>query len=392
MADTNITADVIEVVVTPKQSVVSHYPAAARDSGLDQYFDLSWSPDDPSDVDPRAVYVTVTGDWFNESVVADFPTITVTPVGTGVFGGVWGTSTPPTITLSIPADSSDVVLEQLRKNWLKWSNIGSLDFTIWKDNVAGERPIDLRGWCYEVKKLGNKVVYYSENGVAFLSPSGVHWGLQIVSRIGVRSKQAICGNDQGHFYVDREGRLCRVGEGIEVLDYSEYIDQMLSNLVLSLDELNQRVYICDGLVGYVYDIASKSFAEGPANITGIGVQDGSLLVAASSAISVPAFSMCTDIYDMGNRKQKTIHYLDIGADLTNALYAAIDYRFDKSRAFATTPWTIVNPNGRANLPCGGVEFRFRLKALVYEQFELDYIRAVGILHDYSWLDSFSSKG
>jgi len=382
----NVVASPFVVTMESNQPAVSHYPPAARNAALDQTLYLSYAS-----ATDAALVCSIHGTWLNVNIQAD-PFVVNSSIlysGEDVAGEVWAADP---FVLTATFEEPIVILASVKSNWVKWSNIGSLDFTIWKDNVAGERPINLAGWVYGLKKLGGKIVVYSQNGIVLLVPSGVYWGEQIISRIGVRSKQAFCGNDQVQFYVDIEGRLCKVSDAIEVLDYSEYIDSMLADIVLSFDEVTQRVYICDGLVGYVYDLASKSFAEGPANITGIGSQSGTSYVTASGAISIPAFSLCTDIYDMGNRKPKTIHYLDIGTDLTTGLYAAIDYRLDKSVAFATSPWTTVNPNGRANLPCFGVEFRFRLKTLTYEYFELDYIRAVGMLHDYSWLDSFSSKG
>lgn len=385
----NITADAFLVTVEPNQPAVTHWPAATPNTALDQVLYVQDSGIELY----STITVSISGTWLNYNIAVS-PFVVTTSIPTAIEGYfVEGfTIDAEAFLLSLSLEEPIAYTERPKKNWVKWSNIGSLDFTIWKDNVAGEKPINLAGWIYGLKKLGSKVVVYSQNGIVLLVPSGVYWGEQIISRIGVRSKQAFCGNDQLQFYVDLEGRLCKIGDAVEVLDYSEYIGPMLSSIVLSYDEVNQRVYICDELVGYVYDLASKSFAEGPANITGIGSQSGTSYITASSAITIPAFSICTDIYDIGNRKPKTIHYLDIGTDLTNGLYAAIDYRIDKSAAFATSPWTTVNPNGRANLPCYGVEFRFRLKTLTYEYFELDYIRAVGMLHDYSWLDSFSSKG
>ena len=195
-----------------------------------------------------------------------------------------------------------------------------------------------------------------------------------------------------HFFIDKKGRLCKVDEQLTVLGYEEFLAGMLPSLVMSYDELNQLVYICDGVSGYVYSVRSLSLGTGPANVTGVGVQDGSLYVAASSAVSIDPFEMCTDIYDMGNRKNKTIHSIEIGIDLTQALYGAIDYRSDKSAAFASTPWVRVNPNGVTHLPCFGVEFRFRFKVLVYEQFDIDYIRVNGVLHNASYLDVFAREG
>jgi hypothetical protein len=119
---------------------------------------------------------------------------------------------------------------------------------------------------------------------------------------------------------------------------------------MSFDELNQLIYICDGILGYVYSVRDKSLGKGPTNVTGVGYQSGVSYVTAPATITVPTFSMCTDIYDLNSRKNKTIFSLEIGTDLSSALYAAIDYRLDKSVAFATTPYAIVNPNGVAVLP------------------------------------------
>jgi hypothetical protein len=274
-------------------------------------------------------------------------------------------------------------------NWVKWSDIGHLDFTIGKDNVAGERPMDWKGWVYGIKKLGSKVVVYGQNGVSFLLPSGVVFGLQTIHRIGLKGKHAYCGTDFEHFFLDVEGRLYKVGEGIELLNYSEYLDTLGTSVVMSYDEQNRLIYICDGLVGFIYSIADKSLGTGPINVTGLGSQSGTLTICASSTISTPVFSICTDIYDMGTRKNKTIHSIELGTDQTEELYATIDYRVKKEEAFSTIAWSRVNPNGIAVIPCFGVEFRFRVKLLTYEYIELDYIKVNGVIHNYSYLDTYS---
>jgi len=378
-----ITADPIEVTFQQRMAILSHTPAAARNPELDQTLYLSYAS-----VTDSLLTVTILGTWLNVGIAAAPIVVTLSQLGSFPAGLVWKGE----VTLGVDLEfmiGTLMTTEMPRKSWVKWSNIGSLDFTIWKDNVAGERPLDWKGWVYQLKKLGKKVVAYGENGVSFLTPVETAWGLQTISRVGVRSKQAVCGNEFVHFYVDKEGRLCRIGDDIEILDYSEYLGAMLDSVVLSYDELNQLIYICDGLEGYVYSVRDKSMGTGPANVTGAGVQSGTFYVTAAGTISIPVFNLCTDIYDLGNRRNKTIHSMDIGTDLTTGLYAAIDYRLDKKVAFATTPWTTVNPNGVANLPCFGVEFRFRLKLLTYEQFEPDYIRVNGVQHNYSWLDSFS---
>ncbi len=331
---------------------------------------------------------TITGSLLSTGIEPNIFSTTTSISGTFV-GSVLPTTVIPTITLSI---HGDITVEELKKNWIAWSRIGYLSFTKGRDNIAGDRPLDWSGWVYVIKKLGNKVVVYGQNGISLVTPSGTAMGLSTLSTIGLKGKQAVCGTDFIHFYVDVDGRLCRVGETIEILDYSEYLSPLASTITLSYDEQNQLVYICDGQYGYVYSVRDKSLGEGPGNITGIGWKDGSIYVAAPATITTPPFDLCTDIYDLGTRKNKLITSIEFGVDLTETLYAAIDYRHDKAEAFVTTEWKRVNPNGFANIPCFGVEFRFRARVTTYEYFELDYIRVHGQVHNYSYLDSLASRG
>ena len=354
-------------------------------------------------VAPFVTTVTMSGTWRNVTKAASPILVTTSILGTFRIGKIFSKDATSVIGVTISLGSPLILTEGVRRSWVKWSNIGSADFTIWKDNIAGERPLDWKGWVYEIKKLGNKVVVYGENGVSLLAPSGNTFGLLSIHRIGLKGRQAVAGNDKVQFFVDKSGQLHSLGETVmkssmfeasiypEKLDYSEYIASM-NDVVLSWDELNSLLYICDGISGYVYSPDSKSLGSGPINVTGIGTQDGELYVAASSAIAIPTFELCTDIYDMGSRKNKTISSIEIGTDATNNLWASIDYRLDKAGAFSTLAWHRVNPNGTVTIPCFGVEFRFRLKMTTYEYFEIDYIKVNGVIHNYSYLDSYARGG
>ncbi|MHA1481892.1 MAG: hypothetical protein ACTSQA_00455 [Candidatus Heimdallarchaeaceae archaeon] len=278
--------------------------------------------------------------------------------------------------------AGDIRTDVLKNNWVKWSNIGSLDFTIGRDNVAGERPLDWSGMIYCVKKLNGKIVVYGENGVSFLIPSGVAFGLKTIYRIGLKGKCAIAGNESKHFFIDNSGKLCEVSDTFRVHDFSEYLSKLTSNLVMSYDELENFIYICDGSLGYVFNTVTSNLGGCSSNITGIGYKTGIQYVAASNTISVDPFEICTGIYDLGERANKTIFSLELGVSLENALYVAIDYRRIKSSNFVQTPWKLVPPNGRVNIIAWGVEFRFRVKVLEYEYFELNYIRVNGVLNAY----------
>jgi len=111
---------------------------------------------------------------------------------------IWGNA-PSGETTAYAFAEGDILLENLKSNWVKWSNIGQMDFTIGRDNIAGERPVDWKGWIYAIKKMGGRAIVYGKNGVSALIPSENVWGLQTVYRIGLKGKNAIAGDEAIHF-------------------------------------------------------------------------------------------------------------------------------------------------------------------------------------------------
>ena len=365
------------------RGVPSHSPAAPRDTDLDIYFDCEGYD---RYGDPRQGIGIALATAYGSFPFVDF-TVMGTALAVAYGSPIWGSVYSAGVGIALAKAYGDLLLEGIRRNFVKWSNIGSADFTVWKDNVAGTRPLDWKGWVYAVKKIGNKVVVYGENGVSLLIPSGNTYVLQTVHRIGLKGKQAIAGNEAVHFFVDTDGQLFMFGETVrkasfpENLDYSEYLASM-NNLVLSWDELNKLLYICDGTTGYVYSPNSKSLGKGPANVTGIGLQSETLYVVAPAAIVIPSFEKWTDVYDMGSRRGKSIVSLEYGADLTETLKASIKYRLNKASAFSQTGWYSVDSRGMVFISAYGQEFQFGAKVDVYEQFEIDWIKIYGAIYDY----------
>ena len=100
----------------------------------------------------------------------------------------------------------------------------------------------------------------------------------------------------------------------------------------------------------------------------------------SGTIVTPVFEICTDIYDMGTRKNKTIFEIEIGTNIAGTLQVLIDYRNDFRAAFSQTAWKDVSKRGNCFLTALGREFRIRARINSYEYFEIDYIIAKGIVH------------
>ena len=335
-------------------------------AGNNHYFNLSTS---------------MIGSWISVNISASPLVVTLSQLGS-FNQGIYANGLL-TLTLSLLPSATYVnFVEAVKDNWIKWSDIGSLTFTVGKDNIAGERPLDWSGFVYCVKKLRNKLVAYGENGVSVLAPVGVVFGLEGVHNIGLKGKHAVAGTNSEHYFVDVFGNLFSMTETTKKLGYEEYLSQLNESIVLTFDTESKLLYICDGVKGFIYNTSTGSFGEGPENITGIGYKSGTTYVTASSAITTAPFEICTDIFDLGTRAGKTIFSVELGTDLTTGLYVSVDWRRDKAGSFTQTPWYTVSAQGRAIVVAYGREFRFRVKTTSYESFDLDYIKVNGVADAY----------
>ena len=373
----------VDIIVDPIELTLGFYctfhynPPMPVNSGLDYNF----FPD------PIEVTLDVIGSAGNVGVIAGSIDLVVTQHGTRPVVGVVISPSAINLYVSIVTQLTELVTEFAKCNFVKWSKVGRLDFTIDESNLAGERPLDWKGCVWHLKRLGDKMAAYGANGVSVLKPSGVHWGMDTIYRIGLKNKGAMVGDETAHFFVDKLGQLFQLSDKFTKLDYSEFISPM-GTVILSYDYEKQMLYICDGSVGYVYGVKDGSFGEGPVNVTGFGVQTGDLYVTSDGAIITPKFEICTDIYDLGTRKAKTIRSIEVGTNITQFLYASVDYRIDYTEEFKQIGWFLFNPNGVAHPKCYGHEFRFRLISTVYEYFEIDWIKIKGNIHGFSWLDQY----
>jgi len=374
--DITLTVDPIEIIVAPPYAVWHYWPPAPVNPGLDQEYDFG---DIPIELD-----FTVLGSPGNVGIEVSPIEVEIIPASDGFTYGRVITPDPINIVISIP--SIDVLLDYEECNWVWWSKIGELDFTIDESNIAGKRPMDWRGCVWHVARLGDKVGIYGDNGVSFIRPSGIHFGLDTIYRIGLKNKGAFVDGEKYHFFIDKLNQLCQVDKAFKILDYKEFLSTM-STTILSLDEEQELLYITDGTYGYVYSIKDESFGTASVNITGIGAQNSLLYVTSDGAIDTPKFEICTDIYDLGTRKPKTVQRVELGTDVGEFLHVSLDYRNNYREEFKQIGWFIANHDGKAYPKCYGVEFRIRVKASIREYLELDYIKVRGHIHGYSYLDT-----
>jgi hypothetical protein len=270
--------------------------------------------------------------------------------------------------------SGTAVANTNRQNWVGWSKIGNVSFELDLTNDAGFRPMEWGGYVYQVKRLGGNVVIYGKVGITMAMPVGEPaptFGFKELANFGIKNKTAVCGDEFVHFFINHIGALYKLTtNGLEYLGYEEFLFPLV-NPVIIYDDVDNRLYIGDSTSGYIYN--DTSLTGGYAGMTGLLRIDYLKAGIGPSEIVIQPVSICTDVMDFRSRGLKTIESMQFGVNSSKHLYAAIDYRYSKDKAFKTSRWTKVNDDGIANLRVAGVEFRIRLKALEYGEFELSYI-------------------
>jgi len=334
------------------------------------------------------ISLSLLGTILNQRVDAEPIEIILSQVGDGVEGEVINATPIPIIILPYSNDQST---EATRENWVHWSKIGSFDFTIDQSNVSGRRPMDWKGHVWEIKKLVNKVVAYGENGVSELIPSGVDWGMNTILRVGIKSKFAVAGTDEIHWFIDKNFRLWRLDQKLTLLDYAHTLSVMTTPYMF-FDNKEQLLYVCDGTYGFIYNPINGSMCKGPAVITGIYEQDGTSYVTGSAALTNPVFSAITDIMDFGTRKNKDILNLELMTTFTKQISVKVHYRLDHVATFSTTPWFKFTPIGIAYARAFGVDFMFEFVSAELEVGAvINEIKINGIINGFSFLDTFSNR-
>jgi len=394
--------DTLHLSVSEDVSVSEHVyhlytlgPAVSPNPDLDVTFDcLGNDSSGTPNVGITQITVSASGSNINNTIILTIADINLTAVGSGVSGlQIEIDSTVADIVISALSDGAYLIASE--ENFIQWSKIGTLDFTIDNSNIAGKRPMPWAGAVYQVIKIPTGAIVYGANGITAITPiqnersrydesipEAHTYSPQGIYDTGIKGKHSVVEAGPVQYCIDVNGYFCKVStEGINIMDFSEYFSALTTNTVMSFDKVNNIIYICDGIIGFSYNIKSNSLGSGPTNITGIGYKNNDSYFMASNNITIPAFEITSDIFDFETTRSKTIHSVEIGTDVGNILSIAFDYRKTKSESFSTTPWAVVNPKGQAYLPCYGKEFRLKIRINTYELFNIDWIKIHGDIND-----------
>ena len=250
-----------------------------------------------------------------------------------------------------------------------WSKIGQADFTVGEGNVAGYRQVHWPGVVYKVRKLGNTVMVYGDNGVGMLAPKDHYFGYRPFLQIGMAGERAWTGNENVHFFVDTSRFLWKVEEGKlpQRLGYQEFFENMTaSDIVGTYDERYGHFYFSDGNYTYGYcdnglfQVGFKltsCYAEGIYNIGILEVYDDPSGYGADDIV------VAVDNLAPVSRGLRTLTFLELGTSVESDVYLGAGYDYGDGKGLQNTSWVRANDQGvgRVQITARDVRPRFRIK-------------------------------
>ncbi len=278
--------------------------------------------------------------------------------------------------------NGQLVVGHIESSWygcgaanVAWSGIGRADFTVGCDNEAGFRRVHWNKIVWRVKKLGNTVRVYGDNGIASLYPHEQTFGYKALSNKGLYSRWALAGDDNNHFYIDSDGELWQVdSEGSKKLGYKEFLSQLTAyKTTASFDLRNGHVYFSDETTTYVYN-GRGLFSVGilPSTIFSLD----SYLVGVFTDIDDDALDYQSDdmlatidVVQPEIRAMKTVTEViaDTYAD-GGYLYIGAYYKYTHE-AMTATEWTRADEQGRLRLQLTAPDIQIRLRIKNYVEDE-----------------------
>lgn len=211
-----------------------------------------------------------------------------------------------------------------------------LIFDLFERGEWGLMPMPWQGSVLHVRPLEEGVMVYGEDGIAALTlfpgdgdipPT---YGLKELGiRTGIKSRDAVGGDEKGHAYVDAKGALHAVGASLEPvrLGYQD-IFSGLSNLIVSHapgeSKEGGEFYISDGHTCYVLTKDGLGSVNMP--VSSLAHIDGTLY-APNMELSgdTTLCSFKSDTFDMGVSGMKTIRVVKVAADLLYNMRVIIHY-------------------------------------------------------------------
>lgn len=258
-----------------------------------------------------------------------------------------------------------------------WSRIGDIVFTPDNYNTAGYRRDPYGGEVLHCRRLGDRVIGYSTEGITGLIPvQDPHptFGFIEMENVGILNQGAMHAELDMHLYLGEDYQLRRVtSQGIENLGYEFYMKQLAGkDVIITYDKKFKDFYI--GNSSKTFLLSDKGLTEIPQHPSAMWRKDGSTYCLPASVDSFEPL-IVTQPVDFQYAGQKTVFEMESDIQGSEGVTVGVDYTFDND-SYNNSEFKPLNNQGAGSIIVGGNSFRFKLKAdSIDEDMSISYIKA-----------------
>lgn len=270
------------------------------------------------------------------------------------------------------------------ETFIIWSKIGEMDFTPDLRNEAGYRRDPFGGNVLHVRRLGDSAIVYSSKGITKMSPvvsPVTTFGFEEMHDIGIINQGALaCALDK-HVFVGEDYEVKIVGNvgqlsyrlGVMSLGYSHYIEELAGeDIIVSYDPGTGDFYIGNSQKTFL--LSSQGMTEVKQHPSTVWRRNNKSYMLPAAEDSNSSY-ICSEIFDMGYRGQKTIFEMETDAHPVEDIELGVDYSNDLIN-WGTEYYKVANNMGIATVIASGNAFRFRARfGTIYDSTRMGYVRA-----------------
>lgn len=271
-----------------------------------------------------------------------------------------------------------------QENWIQWSNIGDISFTITESNIAGNAVLPVEGPIHKLMYLHagpdmsgtdrGHVVVYGEGGIVitkpFSEPTTTFSLKQSNDAYGITSWGCVNGHEDEHLFIDNRGFLHRLTvKGDEVIGYKEFLEPMLGHdPQISFDHIEEQYFIATEDACYIYNKSGLGSLQ--QIIYSQWQKDGRIVVIADTPLTL-TIDIGTDDFDCEIRAKKLLSHLSFAIDTDGEAFASVVGRNEPKSQHFQTPWQPLNSRGGCFPYVTAIDFQVLLKVTNFTNFQLD---------------------
>lgn len=275
-------------------------------------------------------------------------------------------------------ESNNSIWNELGSCSVAWSGIGNALFSPLDDPSAGFLTLpwdnNRTGRVYAIRRLGDYVVVYGNNGRALLTPyaqeNAVGFGLKELKGPGIPNLNCVGGGPNVQCFIDQKHDVWIASEkpSFDNIGYSEWVDDLFASgndIVISYSNAEETFYFSDG--NYCFALTQYgmySTNQCPTSVFDYDNTLSGLFYDNTDYETRLTFSQT----DFGYRGLKTLETLDfaINHDDSDAhSYVKVDARYDHRSGFRTGNWIRLNDVGTASPIVTASDFKISFKGPDY---------------------------